>query len=300
MNIQNIRAFLAIVQTGSITKAAKELYATQSTISHRLKSLEDEINAALIIRHKGQQLISLTDKGKNFIPIAERWLALWNDICVLKRAEERVPLTIASVDSLNIYMFPPVYKQLITCMRQPVDLRIRTQQSVEIYSLLEKQEIDAGFALKRMMYKNIRVTPLLQEPMVLIQRKNEEESAESPVHPKELDPGQEFFINWGPSFTAWHEYWWSGPVHPHVHVDTAGVILSLMDDPQYWAIVPLSMAKSFRQTKNFVIRTIIEPPPKRIVYKLTHAYPKPSTVQALESLDICLRDFVQAYEMQEG
>lgn len=296
MNIQNIMAFLAIVQTGSITKAARDLYATQSTVSHRLKSLEEEMKATLIVRHKGHQTVSLTDKGKNFIPIAERWLSLWKDVHAMQREEARVQLTIASVDSLNIYMFPAVYKQLLACVRQPVDLRIRTHQSVEIYRLLENQEIDAGFVLRPILCKNIEIVPVLKEPMVLIQRRFGKAEEAYPVHPRDLDPAYEFYIDWSPSFASWHDHWWSDVCSPHLHVDTAGLILQLMDDPHHWAIVSLSMARAFQQSKDFVIRPIEEAPPERVIYKLTHKYPKPSTVQALESLDICLHDFISSWQ----
>ena len=111
MNIQNITAFLAIVHTGTISKAAQELYLTQSAVSHRLKSLEDEINAQLIIRFQGRQGIKLTAKGEEFIPIAERWLSLLQDTHRLSETNnERRYLSIASVDSLNVYLFPPLYR----------------------------------------------------------------------------------------------------------------------------------------------------------------------------------------------
>ena len=104
MNIQNITAFLAIVHTGTISKAAQELYLTQSAVSHRLKALEDEINARLIVRCQGRQGIQLTAQGEEFIPIAERWLSLLQDTRRLSVKNDRRYLSIASVDSLNIYL----------------------------------------------------------------------------------------------------------------------------------------------------------------------------------------------------
>ena len=111
MNILNIEAFLAIVETGNITNAAKVLYLTQSTVSHRLKILEQELNTTLIERKKGYQNIVLTSKGEEFIAIAERWVSLWRDTHLLQNSDEKLILSIGCVDSLNTYMLSVIIKK---------------------------------------------------------------------------------------------------------------------------------------------------------------------------------------------
>ena len=71
MNIQVIEAFLAVIRTGSLTEAARQLHLTQPTLSHRLQTLEAELGATLLIRGKGQRRIELTDAGRDFVPLAE-------------------------------------------------------------------------------------------------------------------------------------------------------------------------------------------------------------------------------------
>ncbi|MEH7178903.1 LysR family transcriptional regulator [Neobacillus vireti] len=68
-----------MVDSQSITKAAEMLYLSHSTISHRLKSLEKELETTLIIRGNGQRTIYLTPKGEEFVQIARKWAALWRD-----------------------------------------------------------------------------------------------------------------------------------------------------------------------------------------------------------------------------
>ena len=50
MNQAEVDAFLAIVESGSLTRAAQKLYLTQSTLSSRLDCLEKELGAPLLIR----------------------------------------------------------------------------------------------------------------------------------------------------------------------------------------------------------------------------------------------------------
>ena len=76
MNLLNIRTFLYIARYQTISGAAEAMYTTQPTVSSRLSQLEAELGVTLITRHKGHRTIELTEKGQDFIPIAERWLAL--------------------------------------------------------------------------------------------------------------------------------------------------------------------------------------------------------------------------------
>ena len=80
MNISEIETFLMIVKTRNISKTAENLFLSQPTVSHRLKSLEDELDVKLITRKKGYKQIELTAQGEEFIPIAERWVSIWREM----------------------------------------------------------------------------------------------------------------------------------------------------------------------------------------------------------------------------
>ena len=43
MNIISLQTFLAIVETGSLVRASKKMNVTQSTVTARLKTLEEEL-----------------------------------------------------------------------------------------------------------------------------------------------------------------------------------------------------------------------------------------------------------------
>ncbi len=68
-------------------------------------------------------------------------------------------------------------------------------------------------------------------------------------------------------------------------------MLNLMDNPKYWAIVPISMANAFKKITDFKIYDVLEPPPNRIIYKITHRYPKPSSIASIKILDEYLKTF---------
>jgi DNA-binding transcriptional LysR family regulator len=70
MDLKDLELFLAIVRFGSINKAAEALFIAQSTLTHRLKQLERQVNAALFVRTA--RGVVLTPEGKQFFPIATR------------------------------------------------------------------------------------------------------------------------------------------------------------------------------------------------------------------------------------
>ena len=64
MEIRTLRYFLAIVQEGSITKAAEMLHITQPTLSRQMMDLEQELGTVLLIR--GKRSVTLTEDGLLF------------------------------------------------------------------------------------------------------------------------------------------------------------------------------------------------------------------------------------------
>ena len=52
MNLTSLQTFLAILETGSLVRAADKLNVTQSTVTARLKTLEEELGQVLINRQK--------------------------------------------------------------------------------------------------------------------------------------------------------------------------------------------------------------------------------------------------------
>lgn len=72
MNIQTLRYALTIAQTGSLNKAAKCLYISQSTLSRSLKELEEQIGISLFQRTN--QGVKVTYAGQQFLDRTRRLL----------------------------------------------------------------------------------------------------------------------------------------------------------------------------------------------------------------------------------
>ena len=89
MEIRTLKYFLAVIQEGSLSRAAESLHVTQPTLSRQLASLEDELGRQLYDRsHAG---ISLTDYGIMLAQYAESIVELAD------KAQEEISLPTMNV-----------------------------------------------------------------------------------------------------------------------------------------------------------------------------------------------------------
>ena len=79
MQLVAVKTFLAIEQTGSLVRASERLHVSQSTVTARLKNLENELGQALFVRQKSG--VSLTAAGLKFKRYAEAMTDLWRQAC---------------------------------------------------------------------------------------------------------------------------------------------------------------------------------------------------------------------------
>lgn len=283
MNMAEIETFLMIVKTKNITKTAESLFLSQPTVSHRLKSLEEELKVKLLTRKKGYKQIELTVQGESFVPIAERWISLWQEMQLLQHGQERISLNIGCTDTLNTATFCDLYRSLIQNEDLNLDLRIKTHYSYEIYELLEHHDIDLGFVYHHLHFKNIVAEPILKEKMYIVQA---EETAIKKVrlHTDELDPEREIFVSWEANYQIWHDQWVGKGKRARIQVDTFELLFQLISDKRLWFIAPISVVERIQAFRSVFVSEIANQtkPPERITYKIKHKYPNEATLRAVQ------------------
>ena len=74
LQIDWLRAFLAVVDTGSMTAAAKQVFRSQSAVSMQIRKLEDSVGRSLLNRGAGP--ITLTPAGYDLLAHARRLMEI--------------------------------------------------------------------------------------------------------------------------------------------------------------------------------------------------------------------------------
>lgn len=82
MDIELIRTFQRVASLGSISKTADQSYVSVSTVTGRIKALEEELGKSLF--HRVGRRIDLTDEGTQFLDYVERFLR------ILQEGEDKI------------------------------------------------------------------------------------------------------------------------------------------------------------------------------------------------------------------
>ncbi|MBP2112009.1 LysR family transcriptional regulator [Paenibacillus silagei] len=284
MYFPGIEAFLAIVRTGSISKAADLLHLSQATVSYRLKTLEQGMGGLLVERRKGAAKISLTPKGENFFSIAERWEALWRETQILKANGSQLSLAISAAESISHFVLPPVYRML-NQHTPSIRLQIRTQHTQEAFDSIERREMDVAFVVREIVSPSVTVQPFFTEEMVLLRLAVPGRQAGDTVEMEELAAEHEVLVNWNREFQFRHDQWWDPLCPSRVHLDSAGLITTFLTNARQWTIVPASIGAHMKGMGEFVLQKLAVSVPPRVGYKVTHKFPNQALHEPLQILD---------------
>ena len=97
-NIKRLRAFVTVVESGSVTEAANRLVLTQSGVSRQIAAMEDDVGFALFDRVRGR--LSVSHKGAAFLRHARRTLDVVENLpraalAIASGAEDRVVVAVS-------------------------------------------------------------------------------------------------------------------------------------------------------------------------------------------------------------
>jgi len=282
MNGKGIEAFLAIAMGRSFIRAAEVLSLTQSSVSHRIKQLEREMGVILVDRKKGGKSIELTAAGEALLPVAIKWQDVQKQLLSAQSEVSVHKLVLGAIDSVNAYLLPPVFEALRT--HQPrVFVIVRTHKPAELYQMVESRELDVAFVPNAQNSLYIHVEPFYRERLLVARRASGSEQPKI-IRASDLHPSDEVRIGWGTEYNLWHDKLWGPAAQEQVRVDSVSVVRALLHNARDWAIVPESAA-AFLSHEGFYFQRLSPSPPERIIYKLTHRFPKPSASTSLEILN---------------
>mgnify|MGYP001821763454 FL=1 len=169
MDIQNIRAFLAVAESGSFSRAAEKLFITQPAISKRISTLEESLDCQLFDR-LGKN-IQLTQAGEALIPSYRRILAEIDETeRIVSSLRTRVSghLKFGTSHHIGLHRLPPVLRQY-TREFPDVELDIQFMDSEQAAALILKGSIElALITLPDEIEKPLTTIPVWSDPMEVV------------------------------------------------------------------------------------------------------------------------------------
>lgn len=158
VSLDLLEAFVAVARHGNLTRAAEAMHVTVSALSHRMRQLEERLNARMFVR--GSRGVSLTPAGQRLFdvvsdPLADIDHALRN-FCT--RTSDRT-LTVSTVPLLaNGWLVP----RLPGFVAKHPQVNLNLQSSVTLVNF-EREPVDAALRLGRGGWSGVCSERLLDE-----------------------------------------------------------------------------------------------------------------------------------------
>lgn len=165
IEIRHLRQFLAVVDTGSFSRAAELLHVAQPAISHHIKRLEDALGEPVFIR---------TGRGVTLTPFGERMLEPARSVLTameILHAKARTPIRELVQFGLPMTVSPLISIDLLRRFGTnwpDTRLLISDRMSAVLAELLADGRLDAAILFNNQNHPRLSTQPFLNEPMYLV------------------------------------------------------------------------------------------------------------------------------------
>lgn len=167
MELRHLRYFVAIADAPTMAQAADQVFVTQSTLSHQLKQLEDELGCALFERI-GRNL-RLSDAGRELLGHARGVLSQVEEgrqAVARSRALASGTLKIGVIHSFVTGLMPQV---CAACLKQHPQLRLEVQELTgpDIEARVADGSLDVGLGFHPPSHEGVMGQKLFEDDLVL-------------------------------------------------------------------------------------------------------------------------------------
>jgi DNA-binding transcriptional LysR family regulator len=235
MDVELARTFLTISETAHFGKAARALNVTQSTISARIKALEDMLGQPLFVRSKLGT--TLTPAGVKFKSSAEMMIRVW------EHARQQVSLATEFQALISVGAELTLWQQLVIAWLPWVrsslpDVAIRTEmlEADGLAHRLVEGSIDIGLTYLAANRPGVETEVLADEELVLIS-----------ANVDDVEPGDPsyVYVDWGTAFRLHHDTHYPVPDTPALTISPSRLGLAYVMDQGAAAYFPLRMVKPY-------------------------------------------------------
>lgn len=216
MDTELARTFLEIVRTRSFVRAAEQLHVSQTTVSARIRALEDRLGRPLFIRNK--KGAALTPAGEQFLRYAPSFLQLWQRA----RHQVAVPPGRRAVLAIGgeLSLWHPWLIEWLHWMRQAapdVALRVEVGVPESLTGQVSSGALDVAVMYQPEYRPGARVELLLEEKLVLVTTTPPGSAA---------DERQAYvYVDWGHDFAQHHELSFPDDGNPGLYVNLGPLAL---------------------------------------------------------------------------
>ncbi|HWR03276.1 MAG TPA: LysR family transcriptional regulator [Humidesulfovibrio sp.] len=166
MNLDDLAMFQAVIRQGGVTSAAKSLHRVQSSVTTRIRQLEESLGVALFLR-EGRRL-KLSPAGRVLEGYAARLLDLAAEARnALTLGLPRGPLRLGSMESTAATRLPPVLAAFHQRCHE-VRLELHTGPTARLVRLTREGALDCALVAGPVLEPDLEAVPVFSEELVLV------------------------------------------------------------------------------------------------------------------------------------
>lgn len=168
MELNQLRAFLAVARNGQLVRASEQLHLTQSALSKQIKNLEDELGVLLFARTPTG--MALTGEGRRLLPLATKTVNATQEISALAaqmRGTVSGGLRLGTIIDPESIRLGPLLAALLEFYPH-VDVALQHGISGSVLQMLRDGQVDACFYLGALKDPDIAVQQLWLEHYVVV------------------------------------------------------------------------------------------------------------------------------------
>jgi DNA-binding transcriptional LysR family regulator len=189
MNIETLKVFRDLSDTGSFSKTAELNYVSQSAVSQQIKKLERVLKCKLYHRQAGR--ILLTPCGEKFYSAARKITGVYDGLIkgIRDLGEERQAdgIKISTIYSAGIYIIQNYIRQFLA-QNPGTKISVEYRQFSQIYSDVASGRADFGFmACPYRKCSGLAMLPVAKDEMVIIAGSSSPLAGRKSVSVKELN-----------------------------------------------------------------------------------------------------------------
>jgi DNA-binding transcriptional LysR family regulator len=278
MDITLAKTFLAVAEAGSFVDAASRLHCTQSTVSSRIKALEDFIGKSLFDR--GKSGAALTQSGQQFHKHALALVRVW------EHARLEVGLSEEHRDHLSVggqvSLWDGFLLRWLAWMRANIPdiaVTVTTGSSTGLMDRLIEGTLDLAIMYRPANRPGLVIEHLFDEELVLV----------TSGDMRGRRPMSEYvFVNWGPEFQADHALAFPNLRHPGLSLDLGTLGVSYLLTARGSGYFPIRVAKAYIGSGEL---HLVKRAP-RFVYPAYAVYPEDRDEEAYEPILAGLQEII--------
>ena len=200
MDIRGLRAFIAVAETGSFTRAGQRMQVSQSAVSQQIRSLEDAVGAALFTRQA--RTVKLTQAGDVLLPYARQITAKVDEArAVISDFEAmgRGRVVIGAGAAACLHLLPHLLSEFSARFGK-IEIQVISGLTFETLQRTVDGTVDLGFVVLPVEEAGVVVTELGRDELVAIAPPGHHWGTLEQVRPKDF-VGETLVVNHRASHT---------------------------------------------------------------------------------------------------